>query len=880
MKKKTKKITKAVSVKKNKKVAKKLTTKKPLKKKAASLKITRKKISRPAIFRPAISKKLFIQEVAETSAPIEKALAASVNFDLLEQEIDQLLDENMIEQPTEEIEKKVIDELIRMLPTDEAVVTSKTPRQTNIVIQNIRDRHEHSPYVLNLQELVRKKQLQNLRKQQAKQKINRYNWQPTVKDALDTDRYFSTINKLKPTTIKLPEPEIKRQFTSPKVLIAKIWIKPVLIFSLISLLVILPIKGFSYYKNLAQSKERIVTNSEKALADIKLAGSALQAQDAQLAEDKFSEAKLSFDQAQTELNSINVFLSSALEIVPTTAEYLTDAKRLTKAGSLLADTGKDLSKTIDKFYLKDNKTFTEKIIELQQTLSVITPKLKTASQEINQIDPKILPTDKRQEFTVTKERLQELTLSLDELNGFSNDMLEILGHQYKRRYLFVFQNNTEIRATGGFMGSLAVVDFYNGQIEKISLPGGGTYDFQGSLKENVQAPYPMQLINAKWELQDANWFFDYPTSAQKIEWFYEKAGGSSVDGVIAINASLMEKLLKHTQPIAMPKYNKIITADNFLVETQKSVELEYDKAENKPKQFLADLSPILLEQLFDDQKTDRLGVLQTLRAGLEQKDILLYFNNPNWQEKISAYDWSGEMKSTSKDYLAVVNTNIAGGKTDGRIKQTIAHNVEIDDAGLIFDTLTVKREHTGTKDELFSGVRNVNFMRVYVPQGSKLISATGFDIPAAKLFDKMPDYLKPDADLIKTETNKMVHEPSQTMIYDEADKTVFGNWTQTDPQEASTVIIKYQLPYKIQFQKTQPSFWDRFRKLETPTQLFSVFYQKQPGSLNTTVTSTISLPNFLKAVTTYPQLELSNNAFNYNFNFENDTLSGVVMSPN
>jgi len=40
-----------------------------------------------------------------------------------------------------------------------------------------------------------------------------------------------------------------------------------------------------------------------------------------------------------------------------------------------------------------------------------------------------------------------------------------LGFDYDQRYLLVFQNNNELRASGGFIGSFALVDIGNGQIK-------------------------------------------------------------------------------------------------------------------------------------------------------------------------------------------------------------------------------------------------------------------------------------------------------------------------------------------------------------------------------------------------------------------------------
>ena len=90
------------------------------------------------------------------------------------------------------------------------------------------------------------------------------------------------------------------------------------------------------------------------------------------------------------------------------------------------------------------------------------------------------------------------------------------------------------------------------------MPPGGVYDLQGNLEVLLSSPEPLHILNANWQMQDANWFFDFPTSAKKLMWFYEKSGGPTVDGVIAINSNILPKLLAITGPIELSEFNLTI----------------------------------------------------------------------------------------------------------------------------------------------------------------------------------------------------------------------------------------------------------------------------------------------------------------------------------
>ena len=827
---------------------------------------------------------------------------ASMIFGLQPNEIAELLNhaQKSFEAQQQEQRQAFRDEIHRWLP--QSIQPKNSKPSHNVTVRN-EGSSSTSPFVLDLKKIAQAKKQKELAKQFASQRFNviasklSATRQPPTANCQPppANRHPLTANRQPPTTesplaiieeielaaaIKsLSDDEVTSQFTVTKIFhLPYRWQRAVITFAMMALVVILPIKGFTYYQELTDSKDVIVQTSQKAYEEMTLAGKALLDQNTDLATDQFSSAQANFQAAQDDLNSLNVYTTAALKIIPITDKYLTDARRLAEAGKIAASLGQDLASVFDTFYKQEkNLSLTDKIIKLREAVDAsLLPKIQTLNSNLSAIDKNILPEDKRDSFELLTKTMSRLETNLGTVDNLSYYLTDILGHQYKRRYLVVFQNNTEIRATGGFMGSLALVDIRNGKIENIEIPGGGTYDFQGSLLKQVKSPQPLQLINAKWELQDTNWFFDFPTSAQQIESFYENASGRSVDGVITINATLVEKLLSHTRPISVDQYGKTITAANFISETQKAVEFEYDKVENKPKQFIADLTPALLNQLFDSNKTDLLGIVNELKTGLKEKDILLYFNNEDWQTKISDFDWSGEVKDTDLDYLAVVDSNIAGGKTDTVVKQHIDHKIAINENGTIEDTVTITRKHTGVKGDLLTGVRNVNFMRLYVPAGAKLLSATGFNPPAAELFDIPDEGLGEDERLNTIENNKQIDPETSTFIYQAEGKTVFGNWTQTDPGETTTVTVKYLLPIKLSL----PSL-NKIQALITnkqPTKLFTVFYQKQPGRHGDTITSKIITPQRLELVWESSKNNQGTNSQDTAYlNFDQDLLHGVIF---
>ena len=458
-----------------------------------------------------------------------------------------------------------------------------------------------------------------------------------------------------------------------------------------------------------------------------------------------------------------------------------------------------------------------------------------------------------------------------------------MGDNDLKRYLIVFQNDNELRATGGFMGSFALADFKNGDIENIKMPAGGTYDVRAGFTELLQAPEPLRLINPKWEFQDSNWWPDWPTSAENIAYFYNKSDGATVDGVIAINSDWLGSLLDVIGPVEMPDYNKTITAANFEMELQESVEIEYED-KRAPKKILGDLAPELVERIFDIDPSKMMGLVTSLNDGLIEKDIMIHLFNEDEQEFVTTNNWDGRIKDTDGDYLSVVATNIGGGKTDGVVDQEIYHKAKISEDGSIIDTVLISRNHFGPIDDNFTNVSNRSYLRVYVPLGSELIHASGFNRPLVKEFKTPDDFLKEDQRLFN-EKMALTDEGTLTKVYSENNKTVFGNWLTIEPGESQEILLVYKLPFKVDLTKKEimpTGFLGKIRATFSPEysyDSYSLLIQKQSGSSDDNFTGKVEYPNDVGMQIAYPSdVESSIGGSVYSADLSNDLFYFIGLS--
>jgi hypothetical protein len=576
-------------------------------------------------------------------------------------------------------------------------------------------------------------------------------------------------------------------------------------FCALALIVTLPANAVALYRSVADQKALATDAGQAAVAD---ALSAADAGSITASADALKNASSRFREADADLTQSSALAIAAASVLPKTYR---SAKALLEVGDKASEAGRLLALGFNKVFDDQGRRLDERLDVMGAYARSALQLLSDASKAAATVDPSSIPESQRANATALLAKLNDSSQAVQEFSTLSDALSVMAGRDQLRKYLVIFQNQTELRPTGGFMGSLAEVTVDRGAIADVRVPPGGTYDLQGQLLARVEPPKPLQLVNALWQFQDVNWSPDFPTSAKKVQWFWGKARQSSVDGVIAINATFVEKLLDITGPIDMPEYGKTIDSSNFLLETQKAVEIDYDKTANTPKKFVGDLMAKLMDHVKGFTKEDWLKVLALTSQSLETKDIQVAFNNPDEEALAERSDWNGRIKPTSGDALALIEANIGGQKTDGSIEEHVMHRATIADDGSIQDTVTLVRTHHGVKGEMFKGVRNVSYLRVYVPQGSTLVSANGFNTPDTKFFQATDTTAVPDPDISLVESSA-IDGGNGVTIETEGDRTVFGGWMQLDPGQTQKITLSYKLPMtasdmlaKLEASPDQPS---------------------------------------------------------------------------
>ncbi|NTW13918.1 MAG: DUF4012 domain-containing protein [Candidatus Moranbacteria bacterium] len=622
-------------------------------------------------------------------------------------------------------------------------------------------------------------------------------------------------------------------------------------------------------KNMLSLRGQVLGDSTEGIDQVSQALDQLIAADFDSSAKSFSDAKTSFSAASGALGPIGNALAKGSRYIPFLSK-VSSGQGLIEGAGHLSSAGESLSKMIalmpgaSGVVSSQDASFLTLVGDAERLTDSAQGDLEQAEEAFARVDPNDVPEEKRATFLKVREKLPVARGVLTAFREHSSLLRELLGENGSRLYLFLFQNNDELRPTGGFIGSYGLLEVNDGRIKKFFVDG--IFNPDGQFDDNIVPPSPIRKISAAWSLHDSNWWPDFPTSAEKAISFYEKTGGPTVDGVVTLTPTVIRDILKITGPIDMPDYGVTVDADNFKPVIQEEVEVNYDRTRNKPKQILSDLAPILLDRLFQTKSASSLmSVVDTLSSAMSDRQILLYSRNKDVQSLISRAGWSGELLRSFGDYASVVHTNINGYKTDGVIADTVEHESDIRADGSVLDTIRITRKHDGgnTPYEWWNRV-NADYMRVYVPLGSQLLSATGQTYEITK--DPV-DYgalgFTRDPDVDSEERGTVVRDDG-TRVSEESGKTVFGNWVYVSPGESVTVEYTYLLPFIISPKNGDPAS-------------YSFLYQKQSGVESIDFSQNLSFPETYAPIWHSDGTQRNRDGFSVKGPISRDAYSGVVF---
>ncbi len=447
----------------------------------------------------------------------------------------------------------------------------------------------------------------------------------------------------------------------------------------------------------------------------------------------------------------------------------------------------------------------ETVDKINPSLDAVSSKLNIVNQELAAINPKRYPFIKIQgqsvESLISKAqgKVAEGDALLAEFRPAISVLPQIAGLSEARKYLVLFQNDAELRPTGGFMTAYAVLKVEKGKVTPEK--SGNIYDLDDKFKKRVEPPAIIKsfLKQPYWHLRDMNLSPDFKTSMnQFVSYYNELSGETKVDGVIAVDTQLLTELVRVLGPIEVPGFGKF-SADNDPRCDCPQVFYALEEIADRPtytivadrKAVLGPMMQTILVKAYGAPKQSWPGLFNVIWKSMTEKHVLMYFFNEDFQNAAESVNVAGRIKAYDADYLHINDSNFGGAKSNMFVTQSVEQ--EIVKNGDTFTkniTITYKNPRKGDNCNLEAGKlclngKMPNWTRIYLPNDVEVGEVLGFDNNSVKQSEEL-------------------------------DKKVVEGYFELNPESQAKIKLTVKLPVK----------GDTYR----------LFIQKQPGTKNSAYT--------------------------------------------
>jgi hypothetical protein len=512
------------------------------------------------------------------------------------------------------------------------------------------------------------------------------------------------------------------------------------------------------------------------------------------------------------LQSLEQAASAGAATIDAMQDLITVAQTLTEAGLSFAQVGPGVEphRSFKDLTVDERRAILAKLSNSLSDLRLAREKIYLALQSWDEVDVSVFPSDIRATLEQNVGQLRELGTSLDQSISLLDVFIPLVGYPSEKKYLVLLQNPDELRPAGGFIGVIGTLRVDAGNIEEFNFGDVYSQDAPLDKRWTDEPPYPLKhwLGVPFWYVRDGNWSPDFPQSAEQVLSMYERAyairtGGTiSFDGVIGLEPGLFRSLLHVTGPLMVE--GKTFTPENFFDLLEYDVEKGFNEKGipvAQRKEVVSRVGDELMNKLQALPAARWPEILAVVSEALAKKDVLLYTHDPALLRRLDSHAWTGRTAGSAGDYLWVVDANVAALKTDGVMQKEIMYSVDAARSDEVLATVRLRYTNTNTSFT-WRYSRYRSYTRVFVPEGSELVSAEGHMVND------------------KTQTGgQMV--PGVVDIGRDLGKTYFGAFWAIEPGETRDLVFTYRLP---------PTIADQLRAGS-----YQLIVQKQPGT-NTRLT--------------------------------------------
>lgn len=377
---------------------------------------------------------------------------------------------------------------------------------------------------------------------------------------------------------------------------------------------------------------------------------------------------------------------------------------------------------------RDFRIYLKELQDNSSSISKASYDILLASQLIKNVQVDKLPKMIQSPLVTLKTFNENIIEQISPLEKILTFLPDILGVDSRKTYLILFQNPAELRSTGGWISSYAILGIDGGQIRELKVDD--VYNAEGQLRiagKYFEAPKDMQVAlgTTRWSLSLVNWDPDLSQVASSAEYFLSSLEpGTQFDGVITLDTELIKMLLSKWGGLEIPGEVDPITAENLDLKIFQ-IHSEFKPGESVKTTFLANLANKTIEKLLSGNVTEFQNVASVMLQGLNQKNIQISLKNKKANDFLSQNKWSGQISRENLSAPIPVEWNWGANKANMYLERNSSLNITIENKETITYDFEVFVKNKSTSN-IYPQGNYENYFRIFLPQNASISSIKGY----------------------------------------------------------------------------------------------------------------------------------------------------------
>lgn len=421
---------------------------------------------------------------------------------------------------------------------------------------------------------------------------------------------------------------------------------------------------------------------------------------------------------------------------------------------------------------------------------------------------------------------------LIKLLGHTEILFSLFGFEEEKTYLILFQDNTQLRPTGGFISFYGLLTVKNGNVKNFSTHD--VYETDRKLKGHVEPPFPLRRYAQQqhWYLKDSNFDIDFVKSASKSAFFLSLETGKKVDGVLGIDVSFAKNLISAIGPIYLADYKQLVDKNNLFKLTQMYIEKDLFPGLRQKRDFLSSLYGAILLDFSQKKNLQYLSLAKVVSDSMLQKHLLFafadssiqdFFTVNNWSSNLSLWDKRQDRQDTINDFIGINEANLGGNNANYNIQRKVSQNITLDNKGKVFGELSILYDNTSSRSLLNSDYKN--YLRIILEDDAEVSMISVDNVKQS---------------IVKAITDPKIYEAKNFVLpkglevdkTQEEGKTVYGFLVNIKSGKTQTITVKYSLDKKVSLNRHLVFYNLRFFKQPGTDEYPFDFSLSYPASIN------------------------------------------------